>query len=452
MKSTYSPPTLAVPQTARLRSTFQIAPYGSPICQLADLDSDGHEELLFLQTAGQLRCPFYNDARLGVDGTDKALFCLTAVRLDGTVLWQIGTPHNRPGVPFTCHGGARMLHVEDIDGDGRPEVLVIRGDALVVLDAASGTERDRVVLPGDNFSSIFTAQFGAPEAGRQILVKVNDRAHPPWKYANPTIVYNADLSVYHEPFAVRGTGHNLVARDINGDGRDELFIGYSLLDHTLQPLWSIDFGPDFDYEHDHADEVALTERDGRTVIRYAGSEDFVLADLEGNILSTTRAGHSQNSVQGPWGPDGETRIIMNEKNRATHGLAPDGTLLWTRTDINGYAYWNVCWSRQGTPRHWAVFQSHRKPCPVEELPYESDPAWSRALWPRFMDGEGELHDVLPWDDTYAIPAGTIRAARGYDAGLVYRSLVADLDGDGLDEVLISHRERLWVFASPEAAP
>lgn len=452
MESTTCEPATALvtPKMAHLRQSFSTEAFGGHIFKLADIDGDGQKELLILQSAGQLRCAFYTSPRLGVDACDKSLHCLTAVRLDGTVLWQDGTPYDRPGTPFTSHGGSRMLLVDDVDGDGCAEILIVRDDRLAVLDGATGREKAEVKLPGDNFSCIFTAQFGPPERGKQILVKVNDRAHPPWEYANPTVIYNADLSVYHEPFAVRGCGHNVVAHDFNGDGRDELLIGYSLLDHELNEVWAIDFGPDFDYVDDHADQIAVSDvnGDGELEIRYAGSEDFVIADLQGNVLSTTHAGHSQNSVQGPWGPGGEERIIMNEKNQAINGLKTTGEVLWTRTDINGYAKHDVRWTRGEGQTRWALFEPHFKP--TQNLPFESDPKKSKELWPRFIDGEGNLHEVLPWDDAYEIPRGTIRASRCYDAGQVYPSIVSDLDGDGLDEVLIFSRQRVWIFVSPEA--
>jgi hypothetical protein len=67
-----------------------------------------------------------------------------------------------------------------------------------------------------------------------------------------------------------------------------------------------------------------------------------------------------------------------------------------------------------------------------------------------MDGDGQLYDVFPWNESYALPQGTIRCHRCYDAGFVYPSIVSDLDGDGLDEVLIISRQWVWIFESPEA--
>ncbi len=151
-----------------------------------------------------------------LDAVDRNLYCLTAVMLEGRVLWQDGKPYDR-SFPFTSHGtqgGCLMPCVDDVDGDGQPKVIVIRHGELVLLEAATGKTKAHVRLPADNFVDVSTAQLGPREKGRQIICKVNDRSYKPWPYANPIVVYNADLSVYHEPFAVRGAGHNWVARDV----------------------------------------------------------------------------------------------------------------------------------------------------------------------------------------------------------------------------------------------
>ncbi len=442
--------TLTSPATAVRLNSFNWAAFGGSVNHIADINDDGELEILTLQTVGQMGAELENRAALGVDEDDRDLYCLTAVTLTGDVLWQRGVPCNRPGLPFASHGGSRMLLIEDLDADGKTEVAVIRHQEIAVLDGASGAVKASVKLPADNFVSLFSAQFGPPENGRQIICKVNNRAYEPWEYSNPTIVYNADLSVYHEPFAVRGAGHNMVALDVNGDGRDELLIGYSLLDHELNTIWRLDFGPDFNYAHDHADQIAVSDLkgDGDLVVRFAGSEDFYTTDLDGNILSTSQAGHSQTSIAGNWGPNGEPRMIMCEKNNGLWGMLPDGEILWYRPELNGYARANVRWSKTSTPGEWPIFKPALKPFP--ETPYKSEAAWSEGLWPCLLDGDGNCHRVFPWHAEYAQEDGrTIRSKRSYDSDVGYQVRAVDLDNDGLDEVLIFDRSRVWIFGSPE---
>lgn len=441
---------LVAPKPAVLVNSFSVAAFGGDTVCPADINGDGKLELLVMQSPGQF-CSKRYAGQKDLDAVDRELYCLTAVTFQGKVLWQDGKPYDRD-FPFTSHGaqgGRLMLCVDDVDADGKPEVLVVRHGELAILDAATGKTKKSVRLPSDNFVNVSTAQFGPKEKGRQIICKVNDRAYKPWQYANPIVVYNADLSVYHEPFAVPGAGHNWVVRDVNGDGHDELLMGYSLLDHELKTIWKLDLGEGYNYAAEHADHIGVSDLngDGRLVVRYSGSKDFFATDVDGKVLWKSKAGHSQASVAGPWGPQGEPRIVMAEKNRGLWGLDAQGKILWHRTEINGYVAGSAHWSRNGACQSWAVFRPQLKP--IKNTPYDSDPAWSTALWPRFLASDGKLVDVFPWKEDYAQPKRRIRAERSYDCGVKYYPLVQDLDGDGLDEVLIHDRDRVWIFHSPE---
>lgn len=434
------------PGTAVLEATFSVEPFGGDVVNLADINGDGKPELLILQTAGQLRSQV-NGSRGDIDQVDRDLYCLTAVDMRGNVLWQDGAPYDRE-MPFTGHGGDDMLLIDDINAGGRMEVAVVRRNELAILDAATGGCKRSKTLPSDNMVSLCSAQLGAAASGRHIVCKVNDESYPPWEYANPVMVFNPDLSVFRAPFAVRGAGHNMVAADINGDGHDELFIGYTLFDRDLNETWRLDLGAGFDYARDHADRISLSDVncDGRPEVCYAGSEDFFVTDLSGNMLWKAAAGHSQTSIAGNWGPNAEKRIIMNEKNRGVAGMDHEGNIIWNRTDINGYAIHNVKWHRAGTRTEWPLFRPQLKP--VSDVPCESDPAASRSLWPVFLDGDGSIHDVFPWRDAYAQPKRLIRAARSYDCGVKYDALVADINRDGMDEVVVFDRSRVWIFRNP----
>jgi len=60
--------------------------------------------------------------------------------------------------------------------------------------------------------------------------------------------------------------------------------------------------------------------------------------------------------------------------------------------------------------------------------------------------------VFPWKDEYAQPSRLIRAGRSYDCGVKFYAIASDIDGDGLDEVLVYDRDRVWLFHSPEWGP
>jgi hypothetical protein len=436
------------PCPAHLVKRIPVESFGGSILRLADIDGDGRPELVTLQSAGQISSRM--EGR--IDPLDRNLYCLTAATLEGEVLWQRGSPYDREGVPFISHGGTRSLLAEDVDGDGSIEVLTLHAGHLVIYDGENGEEKSSTQLPSDNYITIHTARLDRSGGGLQLICKVNNRSYPPWPYANPMMVLNPDLTVYAEPFAVRGAGHNMVAMDFDGDGLDEVLVGYSMLDNSLDEIWSIDLGEGFDYVGNHADAIAVSDidGDGELEVLYSGSRDFFVADLRGHVLWKTDAGHSQVSLAGPWGDDGETLIILSEKNRGLWGLDPSGRVLWNRPDLNGYVLNNVHWHRGGSPSSWALFQPQLKP--FEKQGIRSKPSWSREIWPSFIDGSGRLHDVLPWERSYSHPPVLIRALRSYDCGLNYQTLSADLDGDGLDEVLVHNRQNIWIFSSSEANP
>ena len=76
------------------------------------------------------------------DGFDQ-ISCLTAVNLEGKVLWQSGQPDPRNGLltndlPFQIH---------DIDGDGHNEVVVIKDFQLQVWEGATGKLTQSIWMP-----------------------------------------------------------------------------------------------------------------------------------------------------------------------------------------------------------------------------------------------------------------------------------------------------------------
>lgn len=352
-----------------------------------------------LQTTGQFQSQLAS-SRSDLAPEDQSLSCLTAVILDGAVLWRNGEPYAGEA-PYTSHAADDMVAAADWDDDRTIEIALVRNTELVMISAATGKTKRRARLPADNFVRVHPARLDPKANGLNAVCSVNDIAYEPWSYANPTVIYNPDLSVYQEPFEVRGAGHNMVAMDINGDGELE--------------------------------------------VRYAGSEDTFVADMHGNVLWSARAGHSQTTIQGAWGPAGETRIIMSEKNRGLWGFDMEGTVLWNRQDINGYACAVVQWPTTGGLSSWALFRPQRRPS--KTTPYYSSPSWYPALWPRFIDGDGSMVDVFPWKDEYAQPAELIRAGRSYDCGVRYGVRVLDLDEDGYDEVVIFNRRRILVFGT-----
>ena len=118
--------------------------------RFGDLDGDGQLDMLIAQ----------NIPRVRGDAFDH-ISALTAVTLDGRVLWQTGRPDPRNGLltndtPFQIH---------DIDGDKRNEVILIRDFKIQVLDGRTGKVEKWVWMP----PAPTPAAAAAPAAGAPVV-------------------------------------------------------------------------------------------------------------------------------------------------------------------------------------------------------------------------------------------------------------------------------------------
>jgi len=258
--------------------------------RFGDLNGDGTLEMLIGQ----------NVPRVAGDAHD-AISCLTAVTLDGTVVWQQGRPNSANGLltndlPFQIH---------DVDGDGRNEVVLIRDFKLQILEGSTGKLKRWTWMPApvaakgmkavygiENGDSVAFLNLSGSKDRHEILVK--DRYWNFW-------IFNNNLE-----FLWRGqgqTGHFPYPFDIDGDGRDEFMIGYALWDHNGRRLWSHD-----EELYDHADAVFLgnfsADPEAEPRAYAAGSDEGLLIfDQRGQILKHIRIGHAQNASIAKYRPD-----------------------------------------------------------------------------------------------------------------------------------------------------
>ena len=256
--------------------------------RFGDLDGDGVPDMLIAQ----------NIPRVQGDAFDQ-ISCLTAVTLDGRILWQSGRPDPRNGLltndtPFQIH---------DIDGDGRNEVVLARDFQLQILDGKTGQIRKWAWLPkmpaGDalrpyereNGDSIAFVNFLGDKRRHEILVK--DRYTHFWIFNNKLeLLWQGDGQTGHFPYPI----------DL-GDGFDSLMIGYSLWNHSGTKLWSHDTDL-----HDHADGIMVgnLSADPKAEPRvYASGSDegFIMFDMRGKILKQVRVGHNQSPSVAKFRPD-----------------------------------------------------------------------------------------------------------------------------------------------------
>ncbi len=250
--------------------------------RFGDLNGDGDLDVLIAQVNNH-----------GPKDRNSEIGCMTAMTFDGDILWQSGMPD-----PWKDNQTSDVgVQIHDLDNDGDNEVIYCRDFELVVAEGATGNTLKKIPMPdtpantrkpydrfpkilGDSLYFLDVEGKGYPS---NILVK-NRYAHF-W-------VYNSDLELLWTGEC--NTGHYPYAADVDGDGKDELAIGYSLYDDDGTRLWTVE-----DRVKDHADGVALVnfnpeKGDEIRLLCAASDEGMFFADMDGNILKHHHIGHGQN--------------------------------------------------------------------------------------------------------------------------------------------------------------
>jgi hypothetical protein len=256
--------------------------------RFGDLDGDGKLDILIVQQNAHGPTDRYSEVG-----------CLTAMTVDGRLLWQ-------NGLPDAWHDQLTSdvaVQIHDIDGDGRNEVIYCRDMEIVVADGATGKTKyqaptpEAPVVPGQTNrfprilgDSLYFCDLRGLGADRDIILK--DRYRNLWAYTDKL------EPMWH---LALNTGHYPYAYDVDGDGKDELAVGYSLVSHDGKIIWSLD-----DQLKDHADGVAILPfKDGAEprFLCAASDEGFFLTDLKGRMLEHLQLGHVQNPSVANFRPD-----------------------------------------------------------------------------------------------------------------------------------------------------
>ncbi len=366
--------------------------------RFGDLDGDGQLDMLFAQ----------NVAKVRGDAFDQ-ISCLTAVALDGRVLWQQG----RPNPKNTLLTNDTPFQIHDLDGDGRAEVVLARDFQLQVLDGRSGRLVRSAWLPpvpadvkdapyalniGDSLTFVDLHGRGAP---RDIVVK--DRYRNFW-------VFDSNLQLQWQGSGQ--TGHYPFPFDVDGDGRQEFLIGYSLWGADGKARWSHDTEL-----KDHADGLSVGNFTGRPsagVRAYIDGSDegFLVVEADGRIATHLRLGHAQTQSVGKYRSDLPGLQILIATFWRNPGIVtlldPDGTILAQQEMIPGSSHLEpVNW--RGDGREFALLSGNVR------------------------DGgmlDGELRRVVMFPE---------------DGHPDLASAVHDVTGDARDEIVLWDQSRVWIY-------
>ena len=287
--------------------------------------------------------------------------CLTAIDLEGNVLWQLGEPSDQTE-KLGKVSADMPFQVYDIDGDGKDEVIVGWDFEIRILDGETGTikksaktplsddeDSDLIGVPYQiyaferiNPDGIRICNFRGKEKPADILIKdrycriyaLDENLNVMWKYKSPT-----------------NTGHCPLPIDIDGDGKDELLVGYRLLDSDGQLLWS------YPISDDHTDEIVagkwMPGNDEGHFACVSGTEGFFIGDFYGNIVARDMIGHAQRVSIANYCPELEGREIVVTNFWGHQGVIflydCYGNQIWEmENEMNGNILAPVNWDGDGT--------------------------------------------------------------------------------------------------------
>lgn len=281
----------------KLWKKFSTPKYGAGRnVRFGDLDGDGQIDMLIAQNIPKVRGDAFDH-----------ISSMTAVTLDGKVLWQIGRhdPRNTlltNDTPFQIH---------DLDGDGKNEVVMVKDFQIQVLEGATGKVRQRSWMPPapstnkerpyelNSGDSMIFLNLSGKKGRQEILLK--DRYSSFW-------VLDNDLKVIWS--GTGQTGHYPYPYDFNADGKDEFIIGYSRWNSDGKQGWSLD-----SQMHDHTDGISAGNYTGdpkaRPRVYSCGSDEgMVVMSEDGKLIKQVRIGHAQTQSVGKFRPDMRGLQIM----------------------------------------------------------------------------------------------------------------------------------------------
>ncbi len=247
-------------------------------------------------------------------------------KLDGTTLWTWGDP--KIGRKELHHDVA--CQIKDWDGDGRNEVVLATKGALVELDGKTGAERVRIPIQDDAADSITFCNLSGDALAETVLVK--DRYHSIWAYTR-----DGKLSwTVKDPGGFK-TAHQPRPMDIDGDGIDEIFAGYAMLNADASVRWVVQskaaknmFG--------HLDcarmlTCGVRPEETRIALTFCGGNNLAVVDGNGRVVWELKGHHFESVQVGRILPDKPEPQLLADIDHQPYGNSPiwviggDGTAL-----------------------------------------------------------------------------------------------------------------------------
>lgn len=370
----------------------------------------GTEELFFVMAQHQKRV--FKERYCNIS-------CLTAVSLEtGTILWQLGEPSELAvNQDTTCD---LPFQVYDIDDDGFDEVIVAKDFKVMILDGRDGSTKKFMHTPynDDDADRILGIEFKKHAFDRLNvdairIVNVSGKARPSDilikdRYARLWIYDNEFNLLWH--FSHNNTGHFPYAYDFNGDGKDEIFSCYNMIDSKGNLVWELPINTD------HTDEIIIgkfdPDIDEDLIAIVSGWQGFMIVDTKGNIRVRDINGHGQRISTGHYCPGRKGMQICTTTYWENQGIIYlydcKGNEIWHQEpSSNGNIIAPVNW--QGDGNELILLNGNTK-------------------FGGMIDGEGDRVVLFP-DDGHPDMCAE----------------VLDITGDARDEIVLWDAHRMYIY-------
>jgi hypothetical protein len=204
--------------------------------------------------------------------------------------------------------------------------------------------------------------------------------------------------------------------DLDGDGRDEVMVGYTLLDHDGTVIWRVEV-------EDHQDAIAIAVADpdhaGPLIALASGDGGTVVCDAHGSVRWRDRTGHVQ-------------RLTAARVRDDAPGLQFITKTFWGNPDI-------IC-----------IYDARGNRLASAEVPGSGavlSPVNWRGDGVELLLASGSLRLGGLWD-------GRLRRVVGFpdDGHPTLCAEALDLTGDARDEIVLWDLDRIWIYTQDAPPP
>lgn len=397
----------------------------------------------------------------------------TAYSNSGEILWQ----YNNPDGAVVYNSAA--VRVYDVDGDGRCEVVCMRGKfgnaSICIIEGSTGRIQKEIewphinaLVPPDKDSpdiykklqdighairsnmgevygaKVVIANFTGKDKPQDILLQTGEQ--------NKVIMtaLNSDLDILWDKKIENGrAGHTCWVEDIDGDGKDEVAVGTEVLDHDGTLLWEKPFeafaAP---WEDDHIDGMRIDDIDGDGEMEIAYTTRTAIRARTGEILWQYPTLHGQDVFIIDSRDDiaGKQVVIQDRHYRVFGHLIYGaeinvsdcrGNQLWSRKYMSMHMPRILDWTGDGKKEIISSFELPRQPIEVNAGIFDGYGRLIGVL-PRCGNGcdvTGNLkEDLVSWAlwprayDTLEIYTNTIKTEHGrYSSGIIDKDIYNEPD-------------------------